>query len=591
MSPQTQDQLKLTLFGPFEAMIGDRELSGLREHRKAAQLTALLALYGNKALGNEWIATQLWPETGSLDSLGHTVPVLRRALGAHGHRLVAKAGSLLLDLRDAEADAPRFALAREQQGATVTTLREAVELYRGPLLQDWYEPWVEASRRVYHEGYLEMLETLARAMLMEGDVPGARRYLRGLVASGEPADSLHTRVMEALVRTHSHLQAMRLYEEYRDQLRAGYGMEPPDTMTALYNRLPRAVSVFVPEFAPDLQDAEPVGGAMPLDSRFYVRRADDELFHASVARCDAIICVKGPRQVGKTSLLARGLEQARQNGARIAVTDFQTLEPAEKQTIESFYLALANNLAEQLELATPPAQAWSPLLSAGANFERYLRREALTPSPEPLVWAIDEADAIFDCDYRSSVFGLFRSWYNARALNPQSVWGRFVQILAYSTEAHLLISNLSQSPFNVGTRFALQDFSADEVAELNRRYGAPLSLTAEIPRLIDLVGGNPFLVRLCLHEIKTRKRSLAEIEATADHHDSLFAEHLEHLRSAILRDPALIAAVRDLLHGALPLSQICFLRLRAAGILAGADEKEARFRCRLYETYLRRHLP
>ena len=37
--------------------------------------------------------------------------------------------------------------------------------------------------------------------------------------------------------------------------------------------------------------------------------------------------MKGPRQVGKTSLLARGLHQAREAGARVVLTDLQKLDP------------------------------------------------------------------------------------------------------------------------------------------------------------------------------------------------------------------------------------------------------------------------
>src|SRR5579871_2937909 len=281
MATRDSDRLRLQLFGPFEATLGGSDLSELRNHRKAAQLIALLALHANRALGNEWVATQLWPDTGSLDSLGHTVPVLRKALGSQGDRLVAKSGSLFLDIADAEIDTQRFAMALGNRAETLAPLPAAVELYRGPLLQDWYEPWVEAPRRDYHESYVEMLELLTRAALAHSDAGAARRYLRRLVAAGEPADALHTRLMEALVGAQSYLQAARCYEEYRDRLRSDYALQPPQEMTRLYARIPRASCIFVPAFASDLKEAEPVGGAAPLDSRYYIRRADDDLFHAA----------------------------------------------------------------------------------------------------------------------------------------------------------------------------------------------------------------------------------------------------------------------------------------------------------------------
>ena len=47
---------------------------------------------------------------------------------------------------------------------------------------------------------------------------------------------------------------------------------------------------------------EPHGGAMPLNSRFYIERPADAEF-MRMARQDSIVLVKGARQVGKTSLL------------------------------------------------------------------------------------------------------------------------------------------------------------------------------------------------------------------------------------------------------------------------------------------------
>src|SRR6185295_12974107 len=51
---------------------------------------------------------------------------------------------------------------------------------------------------------------------------------------------------------------------------------------------------------------EPPGGAFPLHSPFYISRSSDDEFCHAIARHDSIVLVKGARQVGKTSLLARG---------------------------------------------------------------------------------------------------------------------------------------------------------------------------------------------------------------------------------------------------------------------------------------------
>ena len=56
------------------------------------------------------------------------------------------------------------------------------------------------------------------------------------------------------------------------------------------------------------------------------RAIRDQEFNAAIGRSDSIILVKGARQMGKTSLLARGLQQAREAGAQVILTDFARTE-------------------------------------------------------------------------------------------------------------------------------------------------------------------------------------------------------------------------------------------------------------------------
>ncbi|MGH9847852.1 MAG: AAA-like domain-containing protein, partial [Blastocatellia bacterium] len=245
---------------------------------------------------------------------------------------------------------------------------------------------------------------------------------------------------------------------------------------------------------------EPVGGAVPLDSRFYIERETDKEFQAAVERQNSIVLVKGARQVGKTSLLARSLQQARAAGARVALTDFQLLNASHLASVESLLRMLAKSLADQLDLTVSPDQIWDADLGPSMNFTRYVRREVLGSSDAPLVWGLDEVDRLFTCPFGSEVFGLFRSWHNARSLDPAGPWPRLTLAMAYATEAHLFITDIHQSPFNVGTRLVLEDFTREQVAELNHRYGSPLG-EAEVERYFRLVGGHPYLVRCGLHEM------------------------------------------------------------------------------------------
>lgn len=332
------------------------------------------------------------------------------------------------------------------------------------------------------------------------------------------------------------------------------------------------------------------GGAVPLDSRFYVVRPVDDDFLQAMSRRDSILLIKGARQMGKTSLLSRGLVQARDAGLRVVRTDFQALNASDFHSAKEFYLALGNIIADQLDLEKFPHEIWREPLNANANFERYLRRELLKTEAAPVVWAMDEVDRLFVCPFASDVFGLFRSWHNARALDPGGAFSRLTMAIVYATEAHLFISDLNQSPFNVGTRLTLEDFTLSQVVDLNRRYGAPLADENGISQFFRLFGGQPYLTRRGLRELADRRVDLMSLEAQANREEGLFSDHLRRILVLIAQDNQMVDAVRRVLRGQPCLDHGSFFRLRSAGVFAGDRLQDARVRCQFYTTYLKNHL-
>ena len=215
--------------------------------------------------------------------------------------------------------------------------------------------------------------------------------------------------------------------------------------------------------------------------------------------------------MGKTSLLARGLQQGRESGLNAVSTDLQKFNAESFLTVDRFYQAMGESMADQLNLAVTPAEEWDPRRGPNANFERYVRREVLAKTAAPLAWGLDEVDRLFVTPFGTEVFGLLRSWHNERALDPTGPWSSLTTAIAYATEAHLFITDLNQSPFNIGTRLGLEDFTALQVAELNRRYRSPLKSQDELTRFYRLAGGHPYLVRRGLYEMSTRKIAFRQL--------------------------------------------------------------------------------
>ncbi len=289
-------------------------------------------------------------------------------------------------------------------------------------------------------------------------------------------------------------------------VRLGYEGPLPAELANILNRLQYFLwngAYDNPRLAADLMDAFhgpraikpprpiPVGG-LPLDSVSYVRRPTDDTFHSGLARCDSVVLIRGARQMGKTSLLARGLELAAGNGARTAFTDFQRLNRSELLSPESLYKALGAGLADDLELDVYPEDEWNPKRAPNINFEAYLKNVILREPERNLIWALDEVDRLFTCEFGSEVFGLFRSFHNARTRTEKQAapWKRLTLAIAYATEAHLFIADLDQSPFNIGTTVTLEDFTIEQIADLNLRYDSPLRDRAAAQG-ISRPGGRP----------------------------------------------------------------------------------------------------
>src|SRR5207247_221966 len=153
----------------------------------------------------------------------------------------------------------------------------------------------------------------------------------------------------------------------------------------------------------------------------------------------------------------------------------------------------------------------------------------LKHTPTSLVWGLDEVDKLFAYPFSTAVFALFRSWHNARALEPHQPWDRLTLAMAYATEAHLLIQDLNQSPFNVGLQLTMQDFTLEQIEDLNRRYGSPLGSQDLLRCFYELVGGSPYLVHRGLYELVTQPLDLTALEAQAAHESGCFGDHLQRM--------------------------------------------------------------
>jgi hypothetical protein len=350
-----------------------------------------------------------------------------------------------------------------------------------------------------------------------------------------------------------------------------------------HGELPVPLPAFDPQW---LSRLEPPGGAMRLDSPFYVERQADGLVRALIVAEGHTVLVKGSRQVGKTSLLARLYQASRDSKKRVLFVDCQRIDEEAIASLDRFLLHLAHLMSEALGTKRPPAK-WQGPLGAKDRLTAYVTKEVLGSAAGPFVLIMDEVDRLFARPFSSDFFGLLRSWHNQRAFDEP--WQRFSLILGYSTEAFLFIQDLNQSPFNVGEQFELQDFDADQAHSLNERHGRPLSSSA-VSELMGLLSGHPFLVRRSYYEVVRNKRNFGDLLDHAADDDGPFADHLHRYASQLAPQEELLQALRAVILEHQCPTERAFYRLRSAGLVRGHARSAVKPRCELYRRYFAERL-
>src|SRR5262249_44420609 len=138
-----------------------------------------------------------------------------------------------------------------------------------------------------------------------------------------------------------------------------------------------------------------------------------------------------------------------------------------------FYQQLCGRICDMLDIESQVESFWKANNGDSFTCERYIERYVL-PRSGPLALVMDEVERVLEAPFRSDFFGMLRSWHDQRALVDNNLQ-RLDIVLAASTEPKLWIPDPERSPFTVGLRVDLDDFSEQNVRELNQRYGAPLN--------------------------------------------------------------------------------------------------------------------
>lgn len=329
------------------------------------------------------------------------------------------------------------------------------------------------------------------------------------------------------------------------------------------------------------------GGLVPLHSNLYISRSPlEEDAFLEAAKPGSLLRIIAPRMMGKTSLVYRILNHARETGLYTATLNFQQADSTIFTDLNRFLRWFSFYVSRQLNLEPRLDGYWNEMLGSKVSCTVYFKEYLLEHLDRPVVLALDEVNRIFEYpDLAQNFLPLLRVWYEAAA--ELEVWQKLRWVIVYNTEIDPPLKP-NQFPFNIGLPLELPEFNLEQVRELAQRYGLnEMRITLQdLDRLVALVGGHPYLLQLAFYWLRQQKLTLEQLLEEAPTQTGIYIDHLRQHWQLLRSHPKLWTAFQQVLAEpeGVQLEAIAAHRLKSMGLVK-LQGNQVTPRCELYRLY------
>ncbi|QLE54448.1 AAA-like domain-containing protein [Nostoc sp. TCL26-01] len=331
---------------------------------------------------------------------------------------------------------------------------------------------------------------------------------------------------------------------------------------------------------------------------FYVERPSIEhRCYGEIQKPGALIRIKAPDKMGKTSLMNRILSYARDEKNYQTVT-LNCSDLINRQTaidMKIFLRSFCNNVSQKLGLNNQVNERWQDNLTSMSNSIDYFQKYLLPNTSNNLVLALNNVDLIFEQNEISQDFcSLLRNFYDmARRGNPNSrIWEKLRLIIVHSTEFYASLEIHSSPLAGVGLVVDLPEFEPEQVQSLVNLYELQYNPN-QIAQLMAMLGGHPHLLQTGINNIKLNNKTIEQFLQEAPTLAGAFNHHLQELLKTLENNLELKTAFIQVIsadeNNPVKLRPKIAMLLQRLGLVK-FDGNFVKPRCKLYRLFFREFL-